>query len=762
MEKSKIRELTGQLTLEEKAGLCSGKDFWRTKAVERLGIPQIMVSDGPHGLRKQDDDADHLGINDAIKAVCFPAGCASASSFNRELIEEVGEALGEECQAEGVSTLLGPGVCIKRSPICGRNFEYFSEDPYVASEMATAFIKGVQSKGVGTSIKHFLANSQEHRRMSSSSDVDERTLREIYLASFEGAVKNAKPWTIMNSYNRINGTYAAENKKFLTDILRNEWGYEGIVVSDWGAVNNRVADLEAGCDLEMPAAHGNDELIIDAVKSGKLDESVLDTAVERLLDWIFKAVENKKERYVWDRKADHEKAKKAARETIVLLKNDDDILPLTKGAKVAFIGKYADKPRYQGGGSSHINSMYVTSAYAAAKDAGIANVSFAKGFDDKEDKYDEALANEAIELAKNSDVAVVFAGLPDSFESEGYDRRHMSMPLSQNRLIEEIAAVQPNVVVVLHNGSPVEMPWIDKVPAVLEAYLSGEGVGAAECEILFGDVNPSGRLAESFPLKLEHNPSYLYYFGEGDVTEYREGVYVGYRYYDKKQIPLLFPFGHGLSYTNFEYSDLTLDKEEYTEGEKLKVSVKVTNTGKRAGKEAVLLFVGARDTDYVLRPVKELRAFDKVELLAGESKVVEFELDSRAFSYYETKISDWFVESGDYEIIIARSAEDIRLVKSIKVKGTKKRPFIITPDTTCGDLLQFPECNEMIAKYVADYMTLFDDGDSAASEAMSPEMIKRQFEYNPLRSVVSFSLRKPITMEEVKKFVDGLNALINS
>ncbi len=762
MDKAKIKELVSELTLEEKAGLCSGKDFWRTKAVERLGIPQIMVSDGPHGLRKQDDQADHLGINDAIKAVCFPAGCASAASFNRELINEMGAAIGEECQAEGVSTLLGPGVCIKRSPLCGRNFEYFSEDPLVASEMATAFINGVQSRGVGTSIKHFLANSQEHRRLSSSSEVDERTLREIYLASFEGAVKNAKPWTVMNSYNRINGTYAAENKKFLTDILRDEWGYEGIVVSDWGAVNDRVADLVAGCDLEMPASHGNDELIVKAVNEGRLDEAVLDKACARLLNWIFKAAENKKERYVWDRKADHEKAKKTARETIVLLKNEDGLLPLTKGSKVAFIGKYAEKPRYQGGGSSHINSMYVTSALTAAREAGIENVSFAKGFDDKEDVYDEALAAEAIALAKNSDVAVVFAGLPDSFESEGYDRRHMSMPLAQNHLIEEIADVQPNIVVVLHNGSPVEMPWIDKVPAVLEAYLSGEGVGSAECEILFGDVNPSGRLAESFPLKLEHNPSYLYYFGEGDVTEYREGVYVGYRYYDKKQLPLLFPFGHGLSYTSFEYSDLTLSKDEYTEGEKLKVSVTVTNTGSRAGKEAVLLFVGAKDSEFVLRPVKELRAFDKIELEAGESRTVEFELDYRAFSYYETKISDWFVEDGDYEIIIARSAEDIRLVKSLKVKGTKKRPLKITTDTTCGDVLRYPEFTEKITKFISEYMTLFNDGDDAAGEAMSPDMVRKQFEYSPLRTVVSFSLRKEVTMEEVQKLVDELNAVINA
>ena len=760
MEKERIRELISKMTLTEKAGMCSGKDFWRTKAVERLGIPQIMVSDGPHGLRKQDDNADNLGINDSIKAVCFPAGCASASSFNRDLVKKIGESLGEECQAEGVSTILGPGVCIKRSPLCGRNFEYFSEDPYVASEIATAFINGVQSKGVGTSIKHFLANSQEHRRLSSSSEADERTLREIYLASFEGAVKNAKPWTVMNSYNRINGTYAAENKKFLTDILRDEWGFEGIVVSDWGAVNDRVADLIAGCDLEMPASYGNDELIVKAVEEGRLPERVLDQACERILDWVFKAVENKKERYEWDRRAEHKRACEAARETIVLLKNEDEVLPLVKGEKIAFIGQYAEKPRYQGGGSSHINSMYVTSALEAAKEAGIENISFARGFDDKEDDYDPKKAAEAVKLAKESTAAVIFAGLPDSYESEGYDRRHMRLPMAQDRLIEEIAAVQPNTIVVLHNGSPVEMPWIDDVKGVIEAYLSGEGVGSAECEILFGDVNPSGKLAESFPLKLEHNPSYLYYFGEGDATEYREGVYVGYRYYDKKQLPVLFPFGHGLSYTEFEYSDLVLDKESFTEGEKLEVKVKVTNTGKRAGKETVFLFVGARDTEFVLRPIKELRAFEKIELLPGESGEISFTLDSRAFSYYETKISDWFVEDGDYEIIIARSAEDIRLVKSIPVKGTKKRPFVITPDTTIADVLRFPECADRITKFISEYMTIFETDDENAAEAMSPEMVRKHFEYSPLRSVVSFSLRKKVTMGEVQELVDELNALI--
>lgn len=760
MEKAKIRELVSQLTLEEKAGLCSGEDFWRTKAVERLNVPQIMVSDGPHGLRKQDDKADHLGVNDSIKAVCFPTGCASASSFNRELIKEMGEALGEECRAEGVAVLLGPGVCIKRSPLCGRNFEYFSEDPYLAGEIATSFIKGVQSKNVGVSIKHFLANSQEHRRMSSDAIVDERTLREIYLPAFEKAVKEAKPWTVMCSYNKINGKYAADNKRFLTRILRDEWGFDGVVVSDWGAVNDRVSNLNAGLDLEMPSSNGfNDKLIVEAVKAEKLDEAVLDRACERILDLVFKYTENAIERYEFDRMADHKKAMETARETITLLKNDN-VLPLKKGVRAAFIGQYADKPRFQGGGSSHINTKYVTSALDFAKTSGINNITWTQGYDDTEDEVNEALIEEAVMAAAVADVAVIFAGLPDSFESEGFDRRHLHMPDAQNELIERVARVQQNVVVVLHNGAPVEMPWIDKVGAVLETYLSGEGVGAATVEILYGDVNPSARLAETFPLKLEDNPSYLYYFGEGDRAEYREGIYVGYRYYDKKKTEVLFPFGHGLSYTSFEYSGLKLDKHEMDDTEELLVSVNVKNTGERYGKEVVQLYVGAFDNDYVMRPVKELKGFEKVGLEPGETKTVSFKLSKRDFAYYETGINDWFVESGEYRIMIGRSAENIVLFDTALVKGTVRRPFSVSTDTTCGDVVGLaPECNELMKEYLNKF-TLFDSDESAAGEAMGENMVNAQMMYNPLRGAVWFALREPTSMAEVKEFADKLNAVI--
>ena len=475
--KRDIKAIVKQMTLEEKAGMCSGEDFWHLKSVERLGIPSVMVSDGPHGLRKQDQEADHLGANDSIKAVCFPTACATACSFDRDLLYKLGETLGDECQAQNLSVILGPAVNIKRSPLCGRNFEYFSEDPYLASEMAGAHIKGVQSKNIGTSIKHFAANNQEYRRMSCSSEIDERTFREIYLGAFETAIKEGKPDTVMCSYNKINGEFASENHKLLTEILRDEWGFEGYVMSDWGAVNERVKGLKAGLDLEMPGSGGyTDAEIVSAVKDGTLEESVLDTAVERILNIIFKYTDNRQEGR-FDLEADHQIAKKIAEESMVLLKNDG-ILPLKAGEqKIAFIGKFAEKPRFQGGGSSHINSFKVESALDAVK--AYTEVAYAQGYDVKEDKIDEAMLKEAVETAKNADVAVIFAGLPDAFESEGYDREHMGMPDCQNYLIQEILKVQKSVVVVLHNGSPVEMPWADDVSAILEAYLCE--IGRASC-----------------------------------------------------------------------------------------------------------------------------------------------------------------------------------------------------------------------------------------------------------------------------------------
>ena len=758
MTADRIKEIVAQMTLEEKAAMCSGADFWHTEAVERLGIPASMVSDGPHGLRKQDQEGDHLGVNESIKAVCFPAGCGTAASFNRELLNKMGETLGNECQAEGVSVILGPAVNIKRSPLCGRNFEYYSEDPLVASEMAGALIHGVQSKNVGTSIKHFLANNQETRRMSSDSRIDERTLNEIYLAAFEGAVKKEKPWTVMCSYNKINGVYAAENHKYLTETLRDKWGFDGYVMSDWGAVNNRVEDLKAGLDLEMPSSNGvNDKLIVGAVESGELSEEVLDTAVERILNIVFRYEENRNKSAVFDRDKGHELARKVAEETIVLLKNDG-VLPLSEQDEIAFIGKYAMKPRYQGGGSSHINSHKITSALDAVR--GMGNISFAMGFDDKEDKTNEKLLAEAVETAKKAKVAVIFAGLPDAFESEGFDRQHMRMPDCQNELIEKVAAVQPNTIVVLHNGSPVEMPWANKVKGIVEAYLGGQAVGGAVCDILFGRVNPSAKLPETFPLKLEDNPSYLSYIGEGDMVEYREGIFVGYRYYDKKKMDVLFPFGYGLSYTTFAYSNLRVDKESMKDTDTMAVSVDVTNTGKMAGKEVVQLYVADKEST-VIRPIKELRDFAKVELAPGETKTVSFTLGKRAFAYYSVKLHDWHVETGEFDIMIGQSSRDIVLTKTVTVESTVKIPFVYTTDTTMGDVMKDPRAVEIV-KILIEKQDLFESENSdsesgVASEAISDEMNAAMAQYMPLRGSVNFGGK--VTMADVQALVDKLNAL---
>ena len=727
------------MTLEEKAGLCSGLDFWHTKPVERLGIPTTMVSDGPHGLRKQDEEGDHLGINDSIKAVCFPAACATAASFDKELIGKMGEAIGDSCQHEKLSVVLGPAVNIKRSPLCGRNFEYFSEDPYLAGKMSAAYINGVQSRNVGTSIKHFAANNQEHRRMSSSSDADERTLREIYFPAFEISVKEAQPWTVMCSYNKVNGTYASENPWLLTDVLRKEWGFEGYVMSDWGAVSNRVKGVVAGLDLEMPASGGvNDAKIVAAVKKGELDEKLVDLCCERILNIIFRYQETAKPETPWDKEAQHAFSGQIAADCMVLLKNDCDVLPLNKEDAIAFIGEFAQKPRFQGGGSSHINSFKTTSAVEAAKGL---NVTYAQGYSVAKDEASDEMIAEAVKAAKAAKVAVVFAGLPDSYESEGYDRTHMAMPACQNKLIEAVAAANPNTVVVLYNGSPVEMPWIGKVKAVLEAYLGGQNVGDATVKVLFGDVNPSGHLPESFPYKLQDNPSYLYYGGEGNRTEYREGVFVGYRYYDKKDMDVLFPFGHGLSYTTFAYSNLRLSAKEIKDTDTLTVTVTVTNTGKRFGKAVAQLYVGDKESTPI-RPVRELKGFEKVALNPGESKDVPFTLDKRSFAYWNETIHDWHVETGDFTIEVGGSSRDLPLCDSVKVESTVELPRHYDLDSIFMDLLADPKAKAVIDPFIQKLQAAFmpeDEGTTeAAKEAVSEDMGAAMLNYMPLRGILSF------------------------
>lgn len=661
-----VKKLVLQLMLEEKAGLCSGLDFWHSKGVERLGIKPVMLTDGPHGLRKQEMKADHLGLNQSVPATCFPTAAATASSWDRTLLRDIGVALAEECILNDVAVILGPGANIKRSPLCGRNFEYISEDPYLTGEMAAALIDGVQSLGVGTSLKHFAVNNQEDRRMTINAILDERTLREIYLAGFEKAVKQAQPDTVMCAYNRIDGTYCSDHNKLLNEILRDEWGFEGLVVTDWGACNNRVEGLSAGLDLEMPASGGmNDRLIVEAVKAGKLSEAVLDRTVEHVLKLILRWAEHP--RVSCDMDAHHALARRAAAQSAVLLKNDGGTLPLKKGGNIAVIGEFAKKPRYQGSGSSQINPTKLECAWEEVL-AYAQGATYVEGYRLDSDDPIEELIQQACDAASQAGVAVIFAGLPDACESEGFDRAHMRLPASHNALISRVAKANANTVVVLSNGAPVEMPWLGEVKAVLEGYLGGQAGGGGAADVLFGVVNPSGKLAETFPVKPEDVLASKYFPMGPKTVEYREGLYVGYRWFDSAGKEPLFPFGHGLSYTTFKYADLAIERERIAAGDDVRVSLTVRNTGSVAGQEIVQLYVHDVQCT-VFRPQKELKGFEKVHLEPGEEKRVTFTLDARAFAFYNTAISDWHVESGEFELLIGASSRDIRLKGSVFIES---------------------------------------------------------------------------------------------
>lgn len=746
-----IKKLISDMTLEEKAGLCSGATFWTTKAIERLGIPSIMLTDGPHGLRKQDGDVDHMGMNESVPATCFPSAVGLATSWNRELIFRVGEALGKECQAEGVSILLGPGANIKRSPLCGRNFEYFSEDPYLTGELAAEHIAGVQSQGVGTSLKHFALNNQEHRRMTTEAVVDERTLREIYLTGFEIAVKKSQPWTVMSAYNRLNGTYCSENETLLTQILKEEWGHEGFVVSDWGAVNEAAASVAAGMELEMPAS--GQRKIIAAVESGQLPEKALDRAVERLLTVIFKAVENKKPDAIYDKEAHNQLARETARETMVLLKNDDNLLPLPRKGKIAIIGALAKQVRYQGGGSSNIKPTKLDNIREEIEKSarGEAEIGFAQGYDLDSDAIAESLLEEAKRLAAQSDTAILCVGLPEHYESEGYDRKHLDLPANQVHLIEQIASVQSNVVVVLSNGAPIVMPWLGKVKAVLEAYLGGQAVGGAVADLLFGEANPSGKLAETFPKSLKQNPSHPYFPGEGDRVEYREGLFVGYRYYEAKDIEPLFPFGYGLSYTTFAYSNLQLDKCDITDQDTVQVMVKVKNTGKRFGKEIVQLYV-CDVASSVIRPEKELKGFAKIALEPGEEQTVSFRLDKRSFAYFNVQLKDWHVQSGEFEILIGSSSRDIALRSTLNVQSTTGIVPTFHRNTTMGELMENPKTLPILTKLQSTAPQFESHSDVISSEMMM---------YIPLRGLIPFT-EGALTEETLAALLEQLNNAVKT
>lgn len=667
----KHKDLISQMTLKEKASLCSGKDFWHLKSIERLGLPEIMVCDGPHGLRKQNAENKKVGIGNSYPATCFPTAVTTACSWDRDLIYKMGQALAEECLQHGVSVLLGPGVNMKRSPLCGRNFEYFSEDPELAGEMGAAFIAGVQSKGIGTSLKHFAGNSQEMKRMTSNSIIDERALREIYLRAFEKAVKKSQPWTVMNAYNLLNGTYCSENDWLQNKVLRDEWGFKGAVVSDWGAVNDRVAGLNAGNDLEMPSSGGvNDAKIVEAVKCGVIDETTLDERVDKLIDIILKGATNKKPGYKFDVKAHNLLSRQIAEQSMVLLKNDGNILPLKRveGEYVAVIGAFADNPRYQGAGSSIINPTIIDSGRRAFNNSPI-SVKFADGYDRSgKRKNEDAYITEACNLAKNASKAVVFIGLTDDYESEGFDRSTMKLPDGHNRLVEAVSRVNDNVIVVLEGGSPVEMPWADDVKAILNAYLGGQSVAPAIVDVLTGKANPCGKLAETYPFCLKETPTSFRYPDSKEDVQYRESIFIGYRYYDKVERNVRFPFGFGLSYTSFEYSDIKLKKKNLTKGEGAKVTFTIKNTGDVAGSEIAQVYV-AKPESKIFRAPKELKGFVKIHLDPGEEKKVTVELDDRAFAFWNTATEDWCVESGEYKILVGASSRDIRLEAAAKMKS---------------------------------------------------------------------------------------------
>lgn len=677
------------LSLHDKAALVVGGGFWATAA--RPGIPAISIVDGPHGIRKQADGGDHLGLGSSTPATCFPPAAGIASSWNVDLIERVGEALGDEAREQDVAVLLGPGVNIKRSPLCGRNFEYFSEDPLLSGELGAAWVRGVQSRGVGASLKHFAANNQETNRMTVSAEVDERTLREIYFPAFETIVTRERPWTVMCSYNRINGVLASQDPWLLTTVLRDDWGFDGLVVSDWGAVDDRVAALAAGLDLEMPGPQDDSmDAVVSAVRDGSVPESVLDASVGR----VRALVERSRSRSLSKgtaagAAARHKLAKEAAIESIVLLRNEGALLPLATAQNIAVIGEFARTPRIQGAGSSQVVATRVDAALDAI--AEIAPVEFAPGysFDRRADPV--PLLAEAVAVAARADTVLLFIGLPDGEESEGYDRTHLNLSAAQLRLIQGVAAANPRTVVVLTNGGVVSLePWHDSVPAILESWLLGQAGGTAIAEVLFGTVSPSGRLAESIPLRVQDNPSYLNFPGESTV-HYGERIFVGYRYYETASVPVRYPFGHGLSYSTFEYSALEVSRLGQ------RVAVTVTNTGDRVAKEVVQLYVAA-PAGPVSRAARELRGFDKVTLAPGESRRVEFELTRRAFSYWDVVSGGWVVPGGDYRIEIGRSAHEIVLSAIVSLAGPK--PGKLSLDSSVAEFLAHPVTGPLLARAV--------------------------------------------------------------
>lgn len=704
-----------ELSLAEKAALTSGTRFWYTESVERLQLPSIMLTDGPHGLRKQRAGGDHLGIGDSVPATCFPPAAALGSSWDVGLVERVGAALGTEAANAEVGVLLGPGLNIKRTPLCGRNFEYLSEDPLVSGVLAAALVTGIQSRGVGACPKHFAANNQEHDRMRVSADVDPRPLREIYLRGFEHVVTEAHPWVIMCSYNRINGVHTAEDPWLLTTVLRDRWGFAGLVVSDWGAVNDRVASLIAGLDLDMPGSAFSAAQIIDAVAAGSLDEDVLDRSVRRVLH-LARRTGAHQVSASFDTDEHHALAREAAGRGIVLLKNDDGLLPLPPQTRIAVIGEFAQSPRYQGAGSSMIVPTRLDCALDEIRSQATGDVVFARGFTTEADSPSgeaERLLDEAVDAAAHAEVAVVFLGLPARCESEGFDRDDLDLPAPQLRLLDAVVAVNPRTVVVLSNGGVVALPFASEVPAILEGWLLGQAGGAATADVLFGAVNPSAKLTETIPARVQDTPAYLTYPGEFGHVRYGEGLFVGYRWYDARCLEVAFPFGHGLSYTSFDYTDAVATVDS---AGGLDVSVTVTNTGGVAGREIVQVYTSLPGSD-VTRPPRELKAFASVHLDSGASTRVTMPVRRKDLAYWDIRADSWVVEDGTYTVDVAASSRDIRSTVTVAVDGDEL-DIPLSPRSSLAEVFAHPVAGPVVASAFAERMGSLAGGGGLMAEGV--------------------------------------------
>ena len=753
----KIDQLVSQMTLEEKALLTSGRDAWSTQPIERLDIPYIWMADGPHGLRRA-PETYLWGYGDQAPATCFPTASALSASWDMDLMQEVGAALGVESNALGVDLLLGPGINIKRSPLAGRNFEYFSEDPLLSGKLGAAYINGVQSQGVGATAKHYVANNVETQRMWANSNLDDRTLNEIYMTPFEIAVKEGQPWSVMACYNRVQGIYGTESLQLLTDKLKNEWGFKGFVVSDWDAVVDRVQGIRAGMHLEMPGkpARITNKMVVQAVKNNELDEQQLDSIVKDLLRIVFMG-QNTEDKY-GDQNLEqhHQLARKVAAEAITLLKNTEKLLPVdsAKYKKIAVLGEFAVNPRYQGNGSSQVKPTKLDKFIDIVRDEYGEDTEFvySAGYSLSNDD-DLSLVEAAAAIAADADLALVMAGLPLSYESEGIDRTHIDLPPSHNKLISAVAKVQPNTAVILTNGSAIAMPWIDEVSAILETWLGGQAGAGAIADAVFGKVNPSGKLAETFPVRLEDTPAYLNFPGEDGQVIYGERMFVGYRYYDKRNIEPLFPFGHGLSYTEFGYSDLKLSSTNITDNDKLQVSLTVSNTGKVKGKEVIQLYVADTESS-VQRPVKELKAFDKIELEPGESKDVSFTLNKRDFSYYSKVYSRWLAESGKFEILVGSSSRDIRLKGSLNLSNTEKLNYKMTEFSFFSEFWSNPQLKPLLIAFMPKWIKAMTPEGKPVEEAKIEDFLQQQ----PLIKFPYFTGGE-VDEQKIQAFVEQINQL---